>query len=352
MELLLSAISAGGLVGAGNQYLCLLLVSLAARFDLVELAGPMDFVESWWFIGVIAFFWLLTIAPAYASTLSPGVMNTVNTIVNFLSGFAVPASAAILALASVGIITGLHPELRDLLDTLKLFREEGGIGISGVIVAGSSAVTATALTGSKFLAKPALSTASGTAGTTSAPLYATIENVTSVILMALLFVLSRVNPWLLVGLVALVTLIILGILAYAIYQLWKLGKGIGKVVTLIETNPKAGLAVVLEFLVWGAGWMVWEKWNRGIWRLIIWLLWLFIVILVVPAAITVMGAALTVVPLLEFMVPIAGTLAEVTVVIIGICIGLRSSRGLMSTLDDKDTEPTLAATQTQPASVS
>ena len=98
MELVLSAISAGGLVGAGDQYLCLMIISIAAKTDLVKLTPQMTFMESWWFLGIVTVFWLLTIAPAYASLLSPGVMNAINTVVNFLSGFLVPASGALLAL--------------------------------------------------------------------------------------------------------------------------------------------------------------------------------------------------------------------------------------------------------------
>ena len=59
---------------------------------------------------------------------------------------------------------------------------------------------------------------------------ATVENVASILLMLLLYVLTRIDPWLLVGLVALVTLLLLGVLAYTIYRLWKLAKGIGRVV--------------------------------------------------------------------------------------------------------------------------
>jgi hypothetical protein len=248
MQLLLSAISAGGLVGASNQYLCLLLVSVAAKTGLVTLAQPMGFMESWWFIGIVAFFWLLTVAPAYATTLGPGVMHVVNTVANFLSGFAVPVSAALLSLAAVGIIAGIDPTLRDILTTMQLFSASGGIGVTGFIVAGGSAVTASALTGARFLSKPALSTATGTAGTVSAPIYATIENVASVVLMALVLLLTRINPWLLVALFALVALLILGALAFAVYQLWRLGKGVGKVLRLIDAQPKAGLAVVVEEL--------------------------------------------------------------------------------------------------------
>jgi len=66
MELLLSAISAGGLSGAADQYLCLIILSVAARLDLVSLAQPVAFMESWWFIGIVALFWVLTTLPATA----------------------------------------------------------------------------------------------------------------------------------------------------------------------------------------------------------------------------------------------------------------------------------------------
>lgn len=342
MQVILSAISAGGLVGAGNQYLCLLLVSVAAKTGLITLAPEMGFMESWWFIGILAFFWLLTIAPAYASTLGPGVMNVVNAIVNFVSGFAVPASAALLALASVGVIAGMHPELRDILRTLQIFDADGDgtIGSAGLVIAGGSALAATVLTGSKFLAKPAVSTATGTAGTVSAPLYATVENVASVVLMVLFLVLSRIDPWLLVGLLVVTTLLILGVLAYAIYQLWKLGKGIGRAISLIETHPKAGLAVVAEFLVWGAGWLTWKHWNRGALRLALWALWLVVIVLVIPALATALGAALAVVPPLVILAPIFGTAVEMLVIVVGLDIGLRSAAGLMETFDEVEAAPT------------
>ena len=196
MEVMLSAISAGGLVGAGNQYLCLLIVSIAAKTGVIALMPPMRFMESWWFVGIVAFFWLLTIAPAYASALGPGVMNAVNTIVNIVSGFVVPASAALLALASAGAIVAVNPELRDILRSLQLFDADGdgSIGVAGLLIAGGSAVTASTLTVGRFLAKPALSAATGTAGTISAPAYATAENLASVVAMVLLYILMRINP--------------------------------------------------------------------------------------------------------------------------------------------------------------
>lgn len=345
MQLVLSAISAGGLVGAGNQYLCLLIVSAAAKMDLISLTPQMGFMESWWFIGIVAAFWLLTIAPAYASLLSPGVMNAINTTVNFISGFAVPVSAALLSLASIGIIVEMNPDLRDVLRTMQLFDPEGGIGTTGFLVAGGSALTATVLTGSKFLAKPAVSTATGTTGTVSAPIYATLENLGSIILMALLFVLTQINPWLLVGLLALVTLLILGVLAYAIYQLWKLGKGIGRVMHLIETQPKAGLSIVAEFLVWGSGWLIWKNWNRGILRLVMWALWLLAIFFVVPAIVAAVGAALVVVPPLAMLSSALGVMAEAAVVAAGFYVGLRSARRLMETFDEAEPIPTTATAE-------
>ncbi len=334
MQLLLSAISAGGLVGASNQYLCLLLVSIAARTGLVTLAEPMRFMESWWFIGIVAFFWLLTVAPAYATTLGPGVMNVVNTMTNFISGFAVPVSAALLSLAAVGIIAEMDPTLRDILTTMQLFSANGGIGVTGYVVAGGSAVTASALTGARFLSKPALGTATGTTGTVSAPIYATLENVASVVLMALFILLTRINPWLLVALFVLVALLILGVLAFAIYQLWKLGRGIGKVLWLIETQPKAGLSVVAEALVWGSGWMLWRNWRRGAIRLVLWALWLALIVLAIPAGVTAAGVALAAVAPLAMLASAAGIAVEAVAILVGLYVGLRCAQGLLKTFGE------------------
>jgi hypothetical protein len=342
MELLLSAISAGGLVGASNQYLCLLLVSIAAKTGLVTLAEPMAFMESWWFIGIVALFWLLTVAPAYGTTLGPGVMNVVNTVSNFLSGFAVPVSAAFLALAAAGIIAGMDPTLRDILTTMQLFNASGGIGVTGYIAAGGSAVAASALTGARFLAKPALSTATGTTGTVSAPIYATIENVASVVLMGLFILLARINPWLLVGLFTLVALLILGALAFAIYQLWKLGRDIGRVLWLIEMQPKAGLAVVAEALVWGSGWLTWKHWQRGAIRLVLWALWLALVVLAIPAAITAAGVALAAVAPLAMLASALGIAVEAIVILAGLYAGLRSAGGLLKTFGEIGSTSTAA----------
>lgn len=278
MELILSAISAGGLIGASNQYMCLLLVSIAAKFGLITLAKPVEFMEEWWFIGIVALFWLLTVAPAYATMLGPGVMNAINAIINLFSGFLVPLSGAILSLAAAGVIS-MDPELRNLLMTIQLFKPDGSLETHGYIIAGGGALLASALTGMRFLAKPGLSSASGTMGTFAAPTYATAENIASAVLLGLFFLLVQINPWLVVLLVLSITLLILGILVFAIYQLWRLNRGIGRVFRLFKMWPRAGIAVVAEALIWGLGWIVLRNWQQGVIRLIKWALWLAAVLL-------------------------------------------------------------------------
>jgi hypothetical protein len=344
MELLLSAISAGGLAGAANQYLCLILISVAAKLGLVNLAQPMVFMESWWFIAIIALFWILTALPAYGSALSPGVLNVVNTIVNFLSGFLVPASAALLTLASVGVIAEMHPDLYDILRTLQIFDPSGqSIGRTGWMMAGGGAVAGATLTGAKFLAKPALSSATGTAGTVSAPAYATVENVASIVLMVSAYLLTQINPWLLVGLLALVVLLTAIVLGWAVYQLWRLGKGVGQVIRLLETHPQAGFAVVAEFFVWGSGWLLWKHWNRGIVRLSLWGLWVIAVFFVLPAVGAVLGVTLAAMPFLAFFVSALVLGTGVTAVMAGLYVGAKSARSLFKTFDQVTETPPEAA---------
>jgi hypothetical protein len=201
-------------------------------------------------------------------------------------------------------------------------------------MAGGGALTASTLTGAKFLAKPAISTATGTAGTTSAPTYATVENVASVVLMILAYILSLINPWLLVGLLALVLVALIVLLAWAVYQLWKLKRGIGRVIGLIETQPKAGLSVVAEFLVWGLGWLIWERWTRGIVRFVLWGLWLTTIFFLLPAIGTAIGTALVAIPPLAFLASLFIIGAEVTTVMIGLYVGAKSAGSLLKLFDE------------------
>jgi hypothetical protein len=336
MELLLSAVSAGGLVGAANQYMCLLVISVAARLGWIGLTPEVGFMDAWWFIAIVAVFWILTVLPAYSTLFGPGVMNAVNTTVNILSGFVVPASATLLTLASIGVISAEHPELLDLLRTLRIFDPSGErVGPAGWLLAGGSAVTAATLTGAKFLAKPAISAVTGTTGTAAAPIYATAENVGSLLLMGLAYILMKIDPWLLVGLTAFVVLATLAVLVWAIYQLWRLGRGIGQVIGLIEEHPKAGLAVVAEFLMWGLGWLIWERWSRGAIRLFLWLVWLGVAVFGIPALGAALAAALVAVPFLEFVPVLFLVGAETMIAMLGLFIGLRTARSLLHTFDGR-----------------
>ena len=149
--------------------------------------------------------------------------------------------------------------------------------------------------------------------------------------MVLAYMLSRVNPWLLVALTAVVAAVILGALAWAIYQLWRLSRGIGQVIRLIESRPAAGLSVVAEFLIWGSGWLIWRNWARGALRLVLWLAWMAIIVFGIPALAAALGVALAPVPFLEFVPVLLTVAAETTVVLVGLWIGARSARSLMRT---------------------
>lgn len=323
MQLILSAISAGGMAGAADQYLCLLILSVAARFGIIELMPPMDFMTGWWFIALVAILWVLTVAPAYATSIAPGVMSVINTVINFVSGFVVPLSSAILSLASVGVIVQLNPELQAAFETMQIFNGSGGIGTGGWVIAGGSAATAVTLTAMKGLAKPAIGVATGTAGHASAPIFATYETVASVVLMGLSYVLARIDPTLLIVLLAVMTVITAALLGYGIYQLWRLKRGLGKVLRLAQEHPRAGLSVVVEFFIWGLGWLVWGKYGRGAIMLAVWAI-----------AVAVFIAIPTIT---AFFPPIAFT-AFMFLLFIYVLIGINSAGALMKTLEKETPE--------------
>ncbi|MEW6717985.1 MAG: hypothetical protein AB1345_10850 [Chloroflexota bacterium] len=280
MELILATISAGGLIGVADQYMCLIIISVAAKLGWIELSPQTGFMESWWFLSIVAVFWLLTVAPAYLTTVAPGVMNSINTAVNFLSGFVVPLSGAMIALASVGIITNLNPETRHILETLRIFGTGGRAIGSGAIIAGGGALAAMTLTAIKGAAKPGLSASTGTLGHVSAPVYTTIENVASFIVMGLLYALASINPWLIVLLLVIFAFAFAGLLVYSIAQLRKLKSTVGQFFRLLRSQPLGGLTVAFEFLIWGLGWMIRGRWLRGFLMVTFWILyglmfWLF-----------------------------------------------------------------------------
>lgn len=327
MELILSAIAAGGLVGVSDQYLSLLIISIASRTGIIELAPPMQFMSTYWFMGIVAVFWILSNAPAYASLLSPGAMHVVNTLSNFLHGFVVPFSSAMIALAAAGIIANINPELRQMLETLKIFTPAGEIGATGYLISGASAVAGTSLTALRAVTKPALSASTGSTGGAAAPTYATLENIMSIVMMGLVLMLSRINPWLLVALFVISVLAVLGILIYAIYQMHKLKRGIGKVLELTQTHPRAGLAVIAEFFVWGSGWFAWNIWARGIIMFLAWVL-----------AIAIAFALAPVLAAVSATFPPFGFLAILLGIILFSSIGLGTSKALFKYLTQIDYE--------------
>jgi len=322
MELVLSAIAAGGLAGVSDQYLCLLIISIAAKTGIINLANPMRFMASYWFIVITAIFWIITSAPSYASLLSPGVMNVVNAITNTLSGFIVPFSAAAIALASAGIIANLNPELHSLLDTLKIFTTEGKIGVTGYMISGTSAAASASLTAIRAASKPFVSVSTGTHGTVSAPIYTTLENFSSIFLMVLAYFLTRINPWLLVGLFGATVLVIFGFAMLGVYQMWRLKRGIGRVLELTQTNPRRGLAIIAEFFVWGIGWFAWSIWGRGTVMILAWIVAIVLIIALQPVIIAA-GAFFP--PLLPFFVIIIGSIYA--------SIGLYSAKALLFHLE-------------------
>lgn len=347
MSLVLSAIAAGGLVGASNQYACLLVVSIAARLGWIELAGPMQFMGEWWFMGLVGLMWLVTVAPSFAQQFAPGLMHAVNAFVHFVSGFVVPASSALIALAAAGVIANLSPELKAALEALRIFTGEGSLGGNGALIAGGGAVVAVALTSMKAVAKPMIATGSGTAGTVSAPAFVIAENAASVVLMGLAYALSQIDPWLLVALLGVVVVISLGLLLFGLYQLWRLKRGLGRLLVMLQVNPRAGLAVCVEFFVWGLGWLVWKNVGRGAGAseacageprggslspfrgavsLLLWVVWLAFFISVQPI-VTGMFA------LLPPLIPLALITANAFMLMLFALFGLNSARALLKTLE-------------------
>jgi hypothetical protein len=209
---------------------------------------------------------------------------------------------------------------------LRIFDPQGHLAATGALIAGGSGLTALVLTGSKGLAKPALSVSTGTVGTASAPIFATLENVASVVLMGLAYELCRVNPWLIVVLLAVVTVAVGALVVFALYQLRRLKKGIGRVLYLAQVHPRAGLAVALEFLVWGSGWLIWQVWGRGLLMLAVWAVWLGIFI-TVPAAV---GGLFMVFPPVS---PVAAGFSALVLLGVFLSVGVSSARALLKQLE-------------------
>lgn len=318
MQIILSSAAAAGLIGVSNQYLFVLLLGLLGRFGLFRFPNEMSFMTGNIFLGVVGALWILSIAPAYSSMLAPGIGNAVNTVSNFVHGFVVPGSAALTALATAGIIANVHPELRSVMEAIRVFQPDGGIGTAGVVIASAGAIAATGLTITKAAAKPGLSASTGTTGHAAAPIFATLENIGSVVMVGLFWVLTNIDPRLIIGLFAVLAILCIGTLIYACYLLWRLGTGIGHVLRLMEQQPKVGWAIALEAITWGGGSFIWRYESRGWLRAGAWVLWvLFIAVVGLPS----------------IFVPFIGVLIVAFQLSVWVFVGIRSARSLLRMLD-------------------
>jgi hypothetical protein len=315
---ILASISAGGLVGVSNQYAYLLLLCLAGRFGLVQLSPEMDFMTTDIFMGAVGALWLISNAPSYLPLIAPGLANAANTISNLMHGFVVPVSSALIALASSGFVT-LDSGTHNALLAVQLFDPTtGAIRPEGMAVAGGAALFATVLTGSKFLAKPGIAASTGTAGHASAPMFATAENIAAVVVAGLVYGLSQVDPWLLVGLGVVVAVIMIVAMIISLTALYRLGKGIGRVFRLVENQPRVGWALVAEALVWGSGSMIWNQGSHAALRFVLWIGWI---------------GALAVGTLL-WALPIIGAALWCMMLFAGFGMGVMWARGLLKRLDE------------------
>jgi hypothetical protein len=144
--------------------------------------------------------------------------------------------------------------------------------------------------------------------------------------MALAYELSRVNPWLSVVLLAVVMVGVLALAVYALYQLRRLKKGFGRVLYLAQVYPRAGLAVAVEFCVWGVGWLAWQTWGRGALMLALWAVWVAL-FLSVPAAV---GALFMVFPPLS---PVAATFSALILLAVFVSVGFNSAQALLKVVE-------------------
>jgi hypothetical protein len=184
-------------------------------------------------------------------------------------------------------------------------------------VAGGAALFATTLTGSKFLAKPGIAASTGTTGHAAAPMFATAENLAAIAVVGLVYLLSQIDPWLLVAVAAVIAVIMLIAMVMSLIALYRLGKGVGRLFRLIEHQPKVGWSLVAEGLVWGSGSMIWSQPSHAALRFVLWIIWI---------AALVIGTLLWALPLL-------GLALWCMMLFAGIGMGVMWGRGLLSRLE-------------------
>jgi len=320
--MIFASIVSGEAIGVSDQYLCLLLLSLAARCNLIPLQSEVKFIASVWFIIIISIVWIATILPAYGALIDPVFLRVVNTTVGLFSGVLVPASGALLALATASFMTG-SPASPAAANYSLQWISNSTSNSDLWLIGGGGAIIASLLTFMKFLIKPMIVTASGMTGTTaSAAIFKTIENVMALVLMAAIYFLGRLNSWLLVLLMAVVTLILISILVFALYQLWKMSLGIGKVLRLLEVNPKAGIAVIMEPFIWGSGWILIKGWQSGVGKLALCGVSLVIIWVILPIV-------------FFFIPPVAAAIPFVASFAAIYFFGVKSSKKLFQTIEEE-----------------
>ncbi len=303
-----AAVAAGGTLGASDQFLCLLLLGAAANYNLVSLPPEVAFMKSLWFLAVVAVIWIIDVAAAYSTFVALGAPNIFNFIANTLGGVLVPASGALLAIATAHMVALAVPTVAS-----------SAAPADPTLVGGAGALAATVVTFVKFLLKPMAATATGTFGTISAPVFETLENAAAVVLMGIMYVLIQIDPWLLAVFVFLLALALLAIALIVLYKLWQTGHGIGQVMQLIESNPRAGLAVVIEPFVWGGGWAMYRGWKAGQGKLALWAIAMFVLWVALPTV-------FIIIPPIALMIPIVGSLAAIYL------YGLRSAQQLLKAI--------------------
>jgi hypothetical protein len=146
-----------------------------------------------------------------------------------------------------------------------------------------------------------------------------------------------------VALLGVVVVISLGLLLFGLYQLWRLKRGLGRLLVMLQTNPRAGLAVCVEFFVWGLGWLVATSSGRNVGRgsvsLLLWVLWLAFFLSVQPIVIGMFA-------FFPPLIPLALVGANALMLMLFALFGLNSARALMKTLEREaplPAEPTVAA---------
>jgi hypothetical protein len=307
IQTMIAAILSSGTIGVADQYLCLLLLSIAAQTHWVQLPEEVSFMASIWFLVFIGVIWVATVLPAYGTLIDPIVLRIVNTTTGLISGVVVPASGALLALATANFVA---PSQMAHATSANLW-----------LLGGGGAAVASTVSFAKFLIKPAVATATGLTGTNTGPaIYKTIENIASLILMIAIYLLGSLDPWLLVALMLLVVAAFISLLVFVVHRLWLMKQGFGKVLRLFKTNPKAGWALVLETVFWGVGWFLMKGWRPGILRFALWVICLGFVWFVLPLVFVFIPPMSLIIPLFVSFVAIY-------------FFGLSSSRKLLKVIE-------------------